>query len=72
MLSENEIVSIDDIIQTYNLSPNSALTYGIYIKENPLLLEEEKQAIQEYMKKLIKKENNINKINLAYLEQQQQ
>lgn len=71
MICENEIVSIDDIMNRYNLTYDNPLVWTIYKHENTLLTAEEKEYITVYINRLIIKQKNINKINLDYLEQQQ-
>lgn len=67
MFSENEICSLEDIANRYGLSNKSPMLYAIYIHENPLLTEDEKIEINNHIDKLKKRESNINKLNLSYL-----
>jgi hypothetical protein len=67
-ISENETRSLDEIAEHYSLSVKNPILYGLYIQENPLLTQPEKDRIQTYMTRLIQKQRNINKINLAYME----
>lgn len=65
--SENEIYSLDDIINEFGLERNDPLLYGIYLSRNPNVEHEEKELIKAHIDKLIKKQQKINKINLEYM-----
>jgi hypothetical protein len=67
MLSENEITSVDEIVNRYNLSYTDPLVFMIYIKENPSITESEACEIYAHIAQLRKKMNNINNHNITYI-----
>ena len=66
--SENEIYSLDDIANEFNLGREDPLLYAMYLHKNPDLSQDEKDSINSHVAKLVKKITKINKINLRYMD----
>lgn len=66
--SENEIYSLEDIAIEFNLEKENPILYALYLSRNPELSQDERDNITYYMHKLIKKQQNINKKNIDYME----
>jgi hypothetical protein len=66
--SENEIYSIEDIMDEFGLERTNPLVYGLYLSRNPDLSQDEKDDVKGYMNKLIYKQKKINQKNIEYME----
>lgn len=67
MLFENEIVSLQEIQARFNIQNENPLLFTLYLRENPLLSQDERDQVNEYIRKLRVKQTNIDRYNSNYL-----